>query len=65
MTWNGTFSIRMYWPSGLIPLKNFSRTLSPITATAAPEASSAWVKKLPWDTGQLKMSGNNTLAPPT
>ncbi|MNP41687.1 hypothetical protein D3C76_1354030 [compost metagenome] len=56
-TWKGTFSTRMYWPMGSIPApKSFSRTFWPMTATAAALCSSASVKKLPWTTGQLKIS---------
>ncbi|MNR09891.1 hypothetical protein D3C85_1261140 [compost metagenome] len=44
-TWNGTFSIRMYWPMGsILSLNSLSRTFLPITATAAALRSSASVK---------------------
>ena len=64
-TRNGTFSSRMYCPMGLgTSLRTLSRTFLPITATAAAASSSAWLKKLPCTTGQLKMAGKSMPLPP-
>ncbi len=49
-TANGTFLMRIIWPTGLVSPNRFWATVLPSSATFAPEFTSSVVNAFPWST---------------
>src|SRR2546426_1170033 len=63
-TWNGMFRIRTTCPTGSAAEPNsLSTTVPPKTATFVPPSTSDWVKRLPRDAGQERISKYSGVVP--